>query len=126
MWGFSLQNSHLSGLTRGLVPLLANAGVTAISIGANDGSTPPDVPKAFEWVDEASNTSLIGLLNWPGSVPGGVLWSKHGLKWSIFGRLNLSRDQVGNCRPQQSSGRAVGAGLPSSASSFVGMDSDEI
>jgi hypothetical protein len=41
------------------------AGVTAVSIGANDGSTPPQVPKAFEWVDVESGTSLMGLFNWP-------------------------------------------------------------
>ena len=31
-----------------------------------DGSTPPDVPPCFVWRDEATNTSVIALFNWPG------------------------------------------------------------
>lgn len=62
----TLSQRDVPGMTRALVPLLSKAGVTAISIGANDGSTPPSVPKVFEWVDKMSNTSLLGLFNWPG------------------------------------------------------------
>lgn len=41
----TLSQRDVPGITRAVIPLLANAGVTAISIGANDGSTPPDLPK---------------------------------------------------------------------------------
>ena len=40
-------------------------------------------------------------------------------KWSNFGRLDPSGDPVGDGRPQQSPGRAAGAGLPSPASSVL-------
>lgn len=62
----TLSQRDVPGMTRALVPLLSKAGVTAISIGANDGSTPPSVPNIFQWVDAASNTSLLGLFVWPG------------------------------------------------------------
>lgn len=62
----TLSQRDVPGMTRALVPFLSKAGVAAISIGANDGSTPPSVPKVFKWVDAATNTSLLGLLNWPG------------------------------------------------------------
>lgn len=31
---------------------------------ANDGSTPPSVPKIFKWTDTISNTSMLGIFNW--------------------------------------------------------------
>ena len=48
------------------IPILKRKGVSAISVGANDGSTPPDLPPCFLWRDAASGESLIGLLTWPG------------------------------------------------------------
>lgn len=52
------------GLTRGAVPLLAAAGVKAFSVGCNAQITPPEVPNTiFNWVDEASNTSVLVMLH---------------------------------------------------------------
>ena len=62
----TLSQRDVPGMTRALIPLLKGAGVRAISIGANDGSTPPDVPPAFLWKDNATSTEIVGLLNWPG------------------------------------------------------------
>mmetsp|Transcript_35724 Transcript_35724/g.93375 ORF Transcript_35724/g.93375 Transcript_35724/m.93375 type:complete len:832 (-) Transcript_35724:153-2648(-) len=86
----TLSQRDVPGMTRALVPLLSKAGVTAISIGANDGSTPPSVPKFFQWIDTASNTSLLGLFNWPGyggisNGPVVVPGSKHALVYNWNG-----------------------------------------
>ena len=62
----TLSQRDVPGMTRGLIPILRKKGVSAIAIGANDGSTPPSVPPCFKWVDEVSGESLIGLFNWPG------------------------------------------------------------
>ena len=62
----TLSQRDVPGLTRALVPLLKRAGVRAVTIGANDGSTPPDVPAAFLWQDLATSTDMVSLLNWPG------------------------------------------------------------
>lgn len=45
-------------------------GVRAISVGVNDASAPPGVPKntPFIWQDARTNTSLIGMLH-PGARP---------------------------------------------------------
>jgi hypothetical protein len=41
--------TDVPGHTRGIVPLLAAAGVELLHIGVNGASTPPDVPPAFVW-----------------------------------------------------------------------------
>ena len=43
----TISQRDVSGMTRALIPLLRRKGVTAISIGANDGSTPPELPPSF-------------------------------------------------------------------------------
>ncbi len=43
--------TDVPGHTRGIVPLLAQAGVELLHIGVNGASTPPDVPPAFIWRD---------------------------------------------------------------------------
>lgn len=62
----TLSQRDVPGMTRALIPILSRKGVSAISIGANDGSTPPDVPACFLWTDADSESELIGLFNWPG------------------------------------------------------------
>lgn len=65
----TLSQRDVPGLTRALVPLLKRAGVRSISIGANDGSTPPDVPAAFLWKDLATpgaDGEIVTFVNWPG------------------------------------------------------------
>jgi hypothetical protein len=51
----------VTGVTRAAVPVLAAAGVEAISIGANSLSAPADLPRAFIWRDEASDSEIFGL-----------------------------------------------------------------
>lgn len=41
--------TDVPGHTRGIVPLLAKAGLRFLHIGVNPGSTPPDVPPLFRW-----------------------------------------------------------------------------
>ena len=62
----TLSQRDVPGMSRSLVPLLNASGVRAISIGANGGSTPPEVPPCFVWHDAVSETSLYGLFTWPG------------------------------------------------------------
>ena len=53
-----LSQRDVPGTTRAALAPLAAAGVRAISIGVNGASTPPFVPRAFLWRDEASGTAL--------------------------------------------------------------------
>lgn len=46
--------TDVPGHTRGIVPLLAEAGIEFLHIGVNPASTPPDVPSLFVWKDEPS------------------------------------------------------------------------
>ena len=62
----TLSQRDVPGMPRSIIPLLNRSGVSAISIGANDGSTPPKLPKTFVWKDTVTNTSILGLFNWPG------------------------------------------------------------
>ena len=65
------------GTTRGLVPLLIQNNITAISIGVNGGSPAPDMPNPGVWFDPASQTSVlymqtgqgVGYPNNPGTDP---------------------------------------------------------
>ena len=41
--------TDVPGHTRGIVPLLAEAGIRFLHIGVNQASTPPDVPPVFTW-----------------------------------------------------------------------------
>ena len=53
------------GFTRSAVPILADEGVRAVTIGVNGGSAPPGVPKnsPFIWRDEASGAELLTVLH---------------------------------------------------------------
>jgi hypothetical protein len=50
--------TDVPGHTRGIVPLLAEAGVRFLHIGVNPASTPPDVPDVFRW-RSASGAELL-------------------------------------------------------------------
>jgi hypothetical protein len=41
--------TDVPGHTRGIVPLLAEAGIQFLHLGANQASTPPNVPDVFRW-----------------------------------------------------------------------------
>lgn len=51
--------TDVPGHTRGIVPLLAEAGVKLLHIGVNEASSLPDVPPVFVWRDEASGHELL-------------------------------------------------------------------
>jgi hypothetical protein len=51
--------TDVPGHTRGIVPLLAEAGIRFLHIGVNEASTPPDVPPVFRWRDEASDSEIM-------------------------------------------------------------------
>ncbi|MBI1282670.1 MAG: DUF5054 domain-containing protein [Anaerolineaceae bacterium] len=51
--------TDVPGHTRGMVPLLSEAGLRFIHLGANAASTPPDVPPTFVWRDVHSNTKVM-------------------------------------------------------------------
>jgi hypothetical protein len=51
--------TDVPGHTRGIVPLLAEAGVQFLHIGVNAASTPPDVPPVFTWRDPASGAEML-------------------------------------------------------------------
>lgn len=50
----TISQRDVPGMTRSAIPILLSANITAISIGANGGSTPANVPKAFIWHDPVS------------------------------------------------------------------------
>jgi len=51
------------GTTRAVGAQLLAAGVTALSIGVNGASTPPFVPRAFNWLDAASGRSIFAMVH---------------------------------------------------------------
>jgi hypothetical protein len=51
--------TDVPGHTRGMLPFLSETGIRFIHLGANEASTPPDVPQTFVWKDAASNTSVM-------------------------------------------------------------------
>jgi len=51
--------TDVPGHTRGIVPLLAEAGVTFLHIGVNPGSTVPSVPRLFRWQDETGAELMV-------------------------------------------------------------------
>lgn len=67
------KTSDVPGHTRGIVPLLAAAGIRFLHIGVNPGCVKPDVPPVFVWRDE--NGAEVIVMYEPryggvGSVPG--------------------------------------------------------
>ena len=59
----TLSQRDVPGTTRAVIPVLAAANVTAISIGVNGASTPPFTPRAFVWQDAASSLSLLSFIH---------------------------------------------------------------
>ena len=64
-----LSQRDVPGMSRAGVPVLAAAGVRAITVGVNGASTPPSVPRAFVWRDPASGVSLPSMWH-PGGYGG--------------------------------------------------------
>ena len=42
-----------------MLPLLADAGITGLTIGSNSANFPPQTPKLHRWRDPASNAELM-------------------------------------------------------------------
>ena len=53
-----MSQRDVPGLSRAALPILKAAGIRAISVGVNGGSTPPNVPKVFIWNDDDSGTAM--------------------------------------------------------------------
>lgn len=51
--------TDVPGHTRGIVPLMAEAGIKFLHIGVNPGSTVPKVPPLFRWQDESSAELMV-------------------------------------------------------------------
>jgi hypothetical protein len=51
--------TDVPGHSRGIVPLLAEAGVRFLHIGVNSASTPPDVPDIFRWRAPAGEEIVV-------------------------------------------------------------------
>jgi hypothetical protein len=51
--------TDVPGHTRGIVPLLAEAGIEFLHLGVNAASTPPDVPPAFVWQDPGGAQVIV-------------------------------------------------------------------
>jgi len=51
--------TDVPGHTRGIVPLLAEAGVKFLQVGVNGGSTVPGVPPLFRWQDPTGSELMV-------------------------------------------------------------------
>jgi hypothetical protein len=51
--------TDVPGHTRGIVPLMAEAGIKFLHIGVNPGSTVPKVPPLFRWQDEGGAELMV-------------------------------------------------------------------
>ncbi len=51
--------TDVPGHTRGIVPLLAEAGIQFLHIGVNPASTPPDVPPVFTWCSPDGSDVMV-------------------------------------------------------------------
>ena len=47
-----------AGITIGALPTLVQKNVAAITVGVNDGTSPPDVPKIFNWKFDDKNSVI--------------------------------------------------------------------
>ncbi|KAK6192649.1 hypothetical protein SNE40_004086 [Patella caerulea] len=62
----TMSQRDVPGMTQALLPILARHGIEGITVGVNTVSSPPAVPKIFQWVYQ--NTSLIAMWH-PGGYP---------------------------------------------------------
>ena len=53
-----LHMSFSAGITIGALPTLVQKNVAAITVGVNDGTSPPDVPKIFNWKFDDKNSVI--------------------------------------------------------------------
>lgn len=65
-----LSQRDVPGITRAALPVLAAAGLRAVSVGVNGGSAFPQVPRVFSWRDAASGAAMPAM--WHGLGYGGI------------------------------------------------------
>ena len=53
-------------MTKAVIPTLLKKNIAAISVGVNDGTSPPAVPKIFTWKFDDDN-EIIAMWN-PGKI----------------------------------------------------------
>eukprot|EP01084_Bolivina_argentea_P261268 441446_1 len=62
-----ISQRDVPGVTRSIIPILKSSHIRALSIGANQGSAPPNVPSIFKWIDtdDTSNKTheIIGMMH---------------------------------------------------------------
>ena len=51
--------TDVPGHTRGVVPLLAEAGIRFLHLGVNEAATPPEVPPVFVWQDPSGDDVVV-------------------------------------------------------------------
>lgn len=56
-----LSQRDVPGMSRAGIPVLKAAGVRAVTVGVNGASTPPSVPRAFNWLDPVSNETILAM-----------------------------------------------------------------
>lgn len=84
--------TDVPGHTRGIVPILAEAGVQLLHIGVNPASTVPDVPACFRWQCAGHEIIVIYEKEYGATtmLPGNLVLS-----------VNLTNDNLGPHRPQE-------------------------
>ena len=87
----SVSLRDVPGLTKAMIPLLTEKGVTTVSVGANGASTPADVPPCSIWKGHGEDDEILLLYTWPGY--GEMFSGLQGQRPCIVGNLAL----VYNC-----------------------------
>ena len=57
----AMSQRDVPGLTRSTIPLMQKYKIDAITVGVNTACMPPAVPTAFKWLNEETNTQVIGM-----------------------------------------------------------------
>ena len=57
----TLSQRDVPGIPRSIIPILKDTGLEMISVGVNGGSSPPDVPRLFRWLDPGSGEDIIAM-----------------------------------------------------------------
>ena len=56
-----MSQRDVPGMTKSVIPILASRGITGVTVGVNNMSPPPALPKLFRWVNNGSE--VIGTWN---------------------------------------------------------------
>eukprot|EP00026_Physarum_polycephalum_P003968 Phypoly_transcript_03985.p1 GENE.Phypoly_transcript_03985~~Phypoly_transcript_03985.p1 ORF type:complete len:714 (+),score=74.06 Phypoly_transcript_03985:89-2230(+) len=87
----TISQRDVPGTTRSGIPVFVSQGINALTVGVNEASAPPAVPKIFVWQDPVSNQSIIAMWH-PGGYGGDSLTDcvtfpnfTHALCWDFRG-----------------------------------------